>query len=83
MNPLFTIITVTYNAASTLPSTLASVKEQTCRLYEYLLIDGASDDGTVELAQASGIPSMTIISEKDRGIYDAMNKGLSLPRATM
>ena len=75
MNPLFTIITVTYNAASTLPSTLASVKEQTCRLYEYLLIDGASDDGTVELAQASGIPSMTIISEKDRGIYDAMNKG--------
>ena len=80
MNPLFTIITVTYNAASTLPSTLASVKEQTCRLYEYLLIDGASDDGTVELAQASGIPSMTIISEKDRGIYDAMNKGLGIAK---
>lgn len=78
MNPLFSIITVTYNAASTLPATLASVKEQTCRLYEYILIDGASTDDTVKLASESGIDSMTIISEKDRGIYDAMNKGLGI-----
>jgi len=77
MKPLFSIITVTYNAASTLPATLASVKEQTCRLFEFLIIDGASEDNTVELAKASGLPS-AIISEKDYGIYDAMNKGLGI-----
>lgn len=78
MKPLFSIITVSYNAASTLPATLASVREQTCRLYEYILIDGASADNTVKLASESGIEPMTIISEKDKGIYDAMNKGLGI-----
>lgn len=78
MKPLFSIITVSYNAASTLPATLASVREQTCRLYEYILIDGASADNTVKLAYESGIEPMTIISEKDKGIYDAMNKGLGI-----
>lgn len=78
MKPLFSIITVSYNAASTLPATLASVREQTCRLYEYILIDGASADDTVKLASESGIEPMTIISEKDKGIYDAMNKGLGI-----
>lgn len=78
MKPLFSIITVSYNAASTLPATLASVREQTCRLYEYILIDGASADDTVKLASESGIEPMTIISEKDQGIYDAMNKGLGI-----
>lgn len=80
MNPLFSIITVSYNAASTIPATLASVREQTCGLYEYLLIDGASTDDTVRLASESGIENMTVISEKDRGIYDAMNKGLGIAR---
>lgn len=78
MKPLFSIITVSYNAASTLPATLASVREQTCRLYEYILIDGASADDTVKLAYESGIEPMTIISEMDKGIYDAMNKGLGI-----
>lgn len=78
MKPLFSIITVSYNAASTLPATLASVREQTCRLYEYILIDGASADNTVKLAYESGIEPMAIISEKDKGIYDAMNKGLGI-----
>lgn len=78
MKPLFSIITVSYNAASTIPATLASVREQTCRLYEYILIDGASADNTVKLASESGIEPMTIISEKDKGIYDAMNKGLGI-----
>lgn len=78
MKPLFSIITVSYNAASTLPATLASVREQTCRLYEYILIDGASADNTVKLASESGIEPMTIISEMDKGIYDAMNKGLGI-----
>lgn len=78
MNPLFSIITVTYNAAATLPPTLKSVGEQTCQLYEYLLIDGASTDESVKLAEKSGIRNITISSEPDRGLYDAMNKGLGL-----
>ena len=80
MNPLFSIITVTYNAASTLPATLRSVGEQTCKLYEYLVIDGGSKDGTADLANTSGIDNLTVVCEPDRGLYDAMNKGLGLAK---
>lgn len=80
MNPLFSIITITYNAASTIPATLRSVEEQTCKLYEYIVIDGASTDNTVSLAKDAAIDNMTIISERDRGLYDAMNKGLGLAK---
>lgn len=76
--PLFSIITVTYNAQSTLPRTLASVKEQTCTLFEYLIIDGASSDTTLQLAREAAIPGMTVVTGKDAGIYDAMNKGLDM-----
>lgn len=78
--PLFSIITITFNAERTLPPTLQSVAEQTCADYEYLLIDGASKDGTVALAQAAPIANKRILSEPDRGLYDAMNKGLRLAR---
>lgn len=74
--PLFSIITVTYNAADTLPRTLASVKVQSCHLYEHLIIDGGSSDATLQLAKNAGIQQMKIHSGKDNGIYDAMNKGL-------
>lgn len=80
MNPLFSIITVTYNAAHTLPATLRSVGEQSCKLYEYLVIDGLSTDDTVKLAEESGITPLTVVSEPDRGLYDAMNKGLGLAK---
>ena len=80
MHPLFSIVTVTFNASQTLPATLKSVKEQTCRLFEYLVIDGASTDNTVQLAQASGIENIEIHSEPDRGLYDAMNKGLGFAK---
>lgn len=80
MNPLFSIITITYNAASTIPATLRSVEEQACKLYEYIVIDGASTDNTVSLAKDAAIDNMTIISERDRGLYDAMNKGLGLAK---
>lgn len=76
--PLFSIITVTYNAADTLPRTLASVKAQSCKLYEHLIIDGCSTDATLQLAKESDIPQMKIHSGKDGGIYDAMNKGLGM-----
>ena len=75
--PLFSIITVTYNAASTIAATLASVAEQDYDgPVEYLVVDGASTDGTPDMARSSGIKGITVISEPDRGLYDAMNKGL-------
>ena len=78
MQPLFSIITITYNASSTLPATLKSVKEQTCKLYEYIVVDGKSSDNTVELAKNADIDNCKIVSERDRGLYDAMNKGLGM-----
>lgn len=74
--PLFSIITVTYNAAATLPPTLASVKEQTCQLFEYIIMDGASKDNTVTLATDAQINGARIFSEPDKGLYDAMNKAI-------
>ena len=79
--PLFSIITVTYNAAAVLPATLQSVAEQTCKEYEYIVVDGASTDNTLELVHRSGM-SPRIISERDKGIYDAMNKGMKIARGT-
>lgn len=76
--PLFSIITVTYNAEATLPRTLASVKAQMCRLFEYLVVDGKSTDATLQLAADAAIPEMKIHSGRDNGIYDAMNKGLGM-----
>lgn len=73
---LFSVITITYNAAETLPPTLESVAAQQFTDYEYLLIDGASTDSTLALAAAAPIKDKTIISRPDKGLYDAMNRGL-------
>jgi glycosyltransferase involved in cell wall biosynthesis len=78
MSPLFSIITVTYNAASVIAPTLKSVKEQSFTDFEHLIVDGASRDDTVALARDAGIPQMRIVSEPDKGLYDAMNKSISL-----
>lgn len=78
LRPKFSIITVTYNAASVIAPTLESVREQTYSNYEYILVDGGSKDDTVAIAKASGIEFAHIISERDKGIYDAMNKGIAL-----
>ena len=76
--PKFSIITITYNAATTIEPTLQSVLSQTYTNYEYLLIDGGSKDDTVAKAKASGIEFAHIVSEPDNGLYDAMNKGITL-----
>ena len=76
--PKFSIITITFNASSVIEPTLRSVKEQSYRNFEYLLIDGASTDDTVAKAKASGIEFAHIVSERDNGLYDAMNKGIRL-----
>lgn len=77
MNPLFSIITITYNAEATIHPTLRSIAQQTCRLYEHLVIDGASTDRTVEIVESCANPLTQVVSEPDRGLYDAMNKGLA------
>ena len=71
MTPLFSIITVTYNAAETLPVTLASVSEQTCRLFEYIVMDGVSTDETLRLVNDAAIPESRVFSSPDNGLYDA------------
>lgn len=78
------IVTVTYNSSATLAKTMESVLNQTVKPYEYLIIDGASSDNTVEIAKGyskafeeAGI-GLIIVSEPDNGIYDAMNKGIAL-----
>ena len=75
------IITATYNSESTLSDTVSSVLKQTYPDIEYLIIDGASTDGTIDLIDSyeplfNG--KLKWISEKDQGIYDAMNKGLRM-----
>lgn len=74
--PLFSIITVTWNAADVINPTLESVKQQVGTNFEYLIIDGASTDDTLRLAKRAGIDCMRIFSEPDKGLYDAMNKGI-------
>ena len=69
------IITVTYNSAATLRDTLESVKHQDYPDIEHILVDGASKDGTVNIIRA--YPHVAkYVSEKDRGLYDAINKGI-------
>lgn len=80
MSPLFSIITVTYNAESTLPATLASVAGQKCRMFEHIIMDGVSNDRTLKLAIDAGIPEARIMSSPDEGIYDAMNKAIDVAK---
>lgn len=80
----FTIITCTYQAENELERTLRSVLEQTYKDVEHLIVDGASTDATLPLAQAYVTESQAqnnghqvmVTSEPDKGLYDAMNKGL-------
>lgn len=77
----FSIITITYNAEKVLQRTLDSVRSQTYRDMEHLIIDGASTDETVAMADAyrqRASYDVVVRSEPDKGIYDAMNKGLRL-----
>lgn len=78
----FSVITCTYNAEAVLKRTLDSVRKQTCSHVEHLIIDGASTDNTCAIAKeyeaGEHVHRVRVISEKDRGLYDAMNKGMSL-----
>ena len=72
------VITVCFNSAATISDTLRSVADQTHPDVEHVIVDGGSRDDTVKLAHTLGRSGKVIISEPDKGIYDAMNKGLRL-----
>lgn len=79
--PVLTIITVCFQSAEQVRATMECVLQQTWKQFEYVVIDGGSDDGTRELLEASGVRfeekgiPFRFVSEPDQGIYDAMNKG--------
>ena len=80
MEPLFSIIPVTWNAAAVIAPTLESVQRQTNTDYEMLIIDGASTDDTLNIVRGASISSLRVFSEPDQGLYDAMNKGIKRAR---
>lgn len=73
----FSVITINYNNYHGLRSTIESVAQQTCTDLEYIVIDGGSTDGSVEVIKEFSDAISYWISEKDRGIYHAMNKGVA------
>jgi len=75
---LISIITVSFSSVDTIRHTIDSVLAQTYKNIEYILIDGASNDGTVELINSYGGRISRVISEPDYGIYDAINKGIRI-----
>ncbi len=76
--PLISVVTVTYNAAPVLEDTIQSVISQTYHHVEYILVDGASTDGTMDIVRRYRERIARVVSEPDKGLYDAMNKGLAL-----
>lgn len=73
-----TIVTASFNSASTIDLTLRTVSEQTHPDIEHVVVDGGSKDNTLAIVRAHGKRVCQVVSEPDRGTYDAMNKGLAL-----
>lgn len=81
--PLVSIITVVFNGGETLQKTIDSIKEQTYKNIEYIIIDGGSTDNTLDIIKSNDEWVSFWISEKDSGIYDAMNKGISIAKGDL
>lgn len=81
--PVVSVVTVCFNSAATLAATLQSVVEQTLKDIEHIVIDGGSDDGTLQVTERFRAGLAHVVSEPDHGIYDAMNKGLALARGNI
>lgn len=78
LTPKFSVITICYNAQATLEDTIQSVIAQTYHHVEYIIVDGASKDRTLSIINRYRDRITTVVSEPDKGLYDAMNKGLRL-----
>jgi glycosyltransferase involved in cell wall biosynthesis len=72
------IITITYNSEATLEDTIKSVLDQTYADLEYIIVDGGSTDRTLSIIDAYKDRIANLVSEKDNGLYDALNKGISM-----
>ena len=72
------IITVCFNSEATIEATIQSVLNQQCESIEYIIIDGDSKDNTTAIVQKYRSKIDSFVSEKDKGIYDALNKGISM-----
>lgn len=77
-NPKLSVITIVYNNVAAIERTMLSVLNQTYKNIEYILIDGASTDGTIDVINKYKDKLAVFVSAPDKGIYDAMNKGLEL-----
>ena len=85
-NTFFTIITPCFNSEKTIEKTLQSVLNQTYQNFEYIIIDGGSTDDTLSIIESykeKFAEKLTVVSEKDNGIYDAMNKGIQLAKGEL
>lgn len=80
--PFFTIIIPVFNSEKTIDMAIGSILNQVYRSFEVLIIDGLSTDETVKKVQAYNDSRIKVHSEKDKGIYDAMNKGIALAKGT-
>ena len=80
-NPKLTIITATYNSGKVIQSLIESLKVQSSRSFEWVVIDGQSTDETLEKVKSIDDFPVQLVSEPDFGIYDALNKGVLLSRA--
>ena len=72
----FSIVTACYNSGTTIAHAISSLKRQTWSDVEHIVIDGASSDGTQEIVMSTLSPQDIFVSERDNGIYDALNKGI-------
>ena len=80
MQNMICIVTATYNSQETISDTLDSIHSQTYQNYHHLIVDGLSSDKTISIINQYPKNKISIISESDNGIYDAMNKGLLFPK---
>jgi glycosyltransferase involved in cell wall biosynthesis len=81
--PTVSIVTVCYNSVRTIRQTIESVLTQDYPAIEHIVVDGGSTDGTVQIVREYGAAIAEFVSEPDRGIYDAMNKGLIAARGSI
>ena len=83
---MVTVLTPCFNSVKTIEKTLECIEQQTYFNIEYIILDGGSTDGTLEVIERhrEKLPrQFTLISEKDHGIYDAMNKGIRLAKGKL